>query len=163
MSSKSVRTSKEAYVVVYSFLLLIVIGILLQYSMEHLILLTLEVKSDKIRQVHGSFQLRWIWSEYQKVPELKIINSEVIKAISQLKIQCRRKRGKGGGKVTVDALPSNGNLITVAPTDSKCAKFETGLTIVFGTVYIQTIKNKELSSLWYLSESNLDILVVTEI
>ena len=55
MRSESARTSKEVYVVVYSFLLPIVIGNLLQYSMEYLISLTPEVKSEKI-----SFQLRWI-------------------------------------------------------------------------------------------------------
>ena len=63
MSNESARTSKKAYVVVYSFGLLIVIGNVLQYSMEYLPLLTLELKSDKIRQVYESFQLRWIWSE----------------------------------------------------------------------------------------------------
>ena len=68
MSSESARTSKEAYVVVSLFIFLIVFGNLLQYSIKHLISLTSEVKINKIRHVYGSFQLRWIQSEYQRVP-----------------------------------------------------------------------------------------------
>ena len=64
MSSEIARTSKEAYVMVYLFLLLIVIENLLQYNMKHLISLTSEVKSDKIRQVYDSSQLLWIWYYY---------------------------------------------------------------------------------------------------
>ena len=37
MSSESARTSKKMYVVVYSFVVFIVIGNLLLYSIEHLI------------------------------------------------------------------------------------------------------------------------------
>ena len=129
--------------------------------MGHLISLTSEVKSDKVRQVYDSFQLRLTQSKYQNMPELKIINSEVIKTIKQLKIKQRRRRGKQDGKFTRDSLPSNGKLITVATMDCKCAKFKTGLNIVFGPVNTQSMKSKELSSLSYLNDSNLDTLVVT--
>ena len=50
----------------------------------------------------------------------------------------------------MDALLSSGNLITIAPMESECAKFKPGLNIVFGTVNTQSIKSKELSSLSYL-------------
>ena len=105
---------------IYSFILCIILGNLIEYQ-QHLVLSpTTNVNNAQKVKIYDCFELKQIRSWMNKNPGMVKISPDVILNIRTLKIHRKRKRKCWGGSQKVQ-LPSNGvnkgNLITV-PTSN---------------------------------------------
>ena len=81
--------------------------------------------------------------------------------VHELAIQRRRSRGHHGGVVREAILPINRN-ITNLITVSTLVKCNTESELCLGTANVQLIKNKDHLFSDFLSEYDLDVLVLTQ-
>ena len=135
-------------------------GNLAQCEHRHLISLTSDKNADRNYLKYDCFGFRCRRLGCQKVPQLKMIKISTQMRVHELGIQ-KRCRGHCGGVVMEAILPINmniNNLITVL-TSVKCS-IEPKLCLE--TANVQSIKNKDQLLSDFLSEYDLDVLVLTE-
>ena len=139
-------------------------------AMDNLILLTDFNAINKIQQIcYERMNLMAVRSVVNKVRTFRQLNQDVVKAIQQLKIQKRRKRGRRGGKAKVVARNAPGfryanfsNLRQVTLMKGQFSDDTIKVWTMFGFGNVQSLKNKENLLRDYLVKEKAGLFLAME-